>query len=118
MNLISYKSKKFKMAEKTDLQSEITLTRAVFQKKREKFYKNYEDGGIDLSQLNQYSNIFSEGIKEGSVRFEPHENGTGSLFIDTVNAGEKETKELTIDNIDEAAFFLGLQLTIKPTEEK
>lgn len=39
-------------------------------------------------------------------------------FIDTVNAGEKETKELTIDNINEAAFFLGLQLTIKPTEEK
>ncbi len=106
------------MAEKTELQDEIALTRAIFQKKREEFYKKYRDGGVDLPQLDQYSDIFSEGIKEGSVRFEPNRDGTGSLFIDAVSAGEKKTKELTIDNKDEAAFFLGLQLTIKPIEEK
>ena len=119
MSLISYKYKKYKMTEGNfELLNKINKDRVAFQKIRNQFYLDYKDKGIDLVHLNQYSDIFSEGIKEGSVRFEPKKDGAGTLFIDTVTEGEKETKELTIDNKDEAAFFLGLQLTIKPAEGK
>ena len=112
-------NKKFKMSESnSDLLNKSDKDRANFQEMRDQFYQNYRDRGIDLVQLNQYSDIFSEGIKEGSVRFEPKKDGTGTLFIDTVSAGEKETKELTIDNTDEAAFFLGLQDSLNPPEKK
>lgn len=103
-----------------ELQNKINKDRATIQKIRNKFYLDYKEGGIDLVQLNRYSDMFDDGIKDGSVRFEPKKDGTGTLFINTVLEGEKETRELTItiDNKDEAAFFVGLQMSLNPPEEK
>lgn len=100
-----------------ELQNKINRDRAAIQKIRNKFYLDYKERGIDLVQLNQYSDMFGDGIKDGSVRFEPKKDGAGTLFIDTVLEGEKETKELTVDNKDEAAFFTGLQMSLNPPEE-
>lgn len=101
----------------SELQNKINRDKAAFQKVRNQFYLGYKERGIDLVQLNQYSDMFSEGIKDGSVRFEPKKDGTGTLFIDTLLEGEKETRELTVDNKDEAAFFTGLQMSLNPPEE-
>lgn len=101
-----------------DFPQRINKDRADFQKIRDQFYQNYNDRGVDLVQLNQYTDIFSDGIKEGSVRFEPNKNGTGTLFIDTLVKHKKVTKELTIENKDEVAFFIGLQESLRSPEEK
>ena len=102
----------------TDFQKGIDLQRDILQQQRNKFYQNFMENGIDLAHLEELSDIFESGIKDGSVKFKPNKDGSGSLFINTNISGEEETRELTIDNKDEAAFFLGLQDLLNPPEKK
>jgi hypothetical protein len=105
---------------KTDFQKGIQLKKDTLQQEiihtLQEFSKNNDN--VDLSKIEQYKDIFSNGFKEGSVKFVANKNGTGSLFIDSVIDGEKQTVEQTIDNKAEASFFINMQTSLQPPKNK
>lgn len=100
----------------SDTEIEIALRRQLFETKRKQIYEDLQKGSVDLTKLNKYGEIFSDGMKEGTVRFEPHQDGTASLFVDIVTSSrqEKETKELRITDKGVVGYLNGLQSTLTP----
>jgi hypothetical protein len=83
---------------------------------RQKFLNELNNNGVNTVALDQYEDMFSNGIKEGTVKVEPHKDGSVSLLFDTEHKGKKDTKEWTVKNKDEAAFLIGLQMRLNPPE--
>jgi len=101
----------------TDTEIQIAQAKQSFNIDRQKFLLELNDKGINTVTLNQYSDMFSNGIKEGSIHIEPHKDGSISMLFDTEQQGEKDTKEWTVNNKDEAAFLMGLQMKLNPPKE-
>jgi hypothetical protein len=95
------------------------LQRDILENRRRNFVRDFKDQlGADLVKDEQLSDIFSEGIKKGEVVFTPKKDGTGTLNVDTIIKGEKLTKQFEIEDKDEAAFLMGLQVSLRPSEDK
>ena len=97
----------------------IKLAKASFALAEQELLKKFEaDHNVNLRTIEQYEDIFSEGIKDGKVKFTPNpKDGTGVLTITQVMEGEEKTIDQTIDNKAEAAFFAGLQEKLHPTQK-
>lgn len=100
-----------------DPEVKIAQIKQSFDIDRQNFLNELNENGINTVALKQYENMFSNGIKEGTIKVEPHKDGSVSLLFDTEYQGEKDTKEWTVKNTDKAAFLVGLQMKLNPPKE-
>ena len=102
----------------TENKTDPDIQRRIFEEKRNEFYRKFKDElGIDIVKNQQLEKIFSNGIKEGSVIFVPRKDGTGILNVNTVIDKKRVSKNIEVDDKDEAAFLLGLQGSLTASKE-